>query len=487
MIPSEPPLVLSWPSSGRRACLAESAAGFVENARRHGREATFLISTDLGWPELDPGLRAGLEAQGWREGEVGPFRILDRRARLDLIEGLKADFDPELLRYALFPHPDGQGWGCNVNASLLASAGSFLVSCDDDIFCEPVRRSGASATGVDAGPVCDPAADPARALYSEDFSVSEPRWFRNREELLGAVEPTEVDVIGAYRAFLGRTRLEIFGKDDAGLGGRASGAGSPILLVNPGTYGDSGMGAARSVLCLEGESREALMADYEGLKLSREVLRVAPSPVVSPSSQLLMTQTGLDNRIPLPPLLTYGRNSDGLFAVLLRLVYPGSLSAYLDFGFLHSPPEPRTSSYEGLVGFRPGLAELVMAAALVVRPSAPDPVGRYRGLGKALTDLAALPDPGFAEAVHAAWSSGVESYARLLSNSLDRYGREPASWTCDVEAHLAAIEAACSEPRAAFGSGGCGLDPGQARRHFDLYGRLLGIWPALHAKMALSG
>ena len=484
MIPSKPPLVFSWPSSGRRACLAESVAGFVENAGRYGQEASFLVSTDLGWPELDPGLRARLGAQGWRDGRKGDegdgrFRILDGRARLGLIEALKADFDPELLRYALFPHPDGRGWGCNVNASMLASAGCLLVSCDDDIFCEPGRRSGASAA--------DAVADPALALYSDDFSVSEPRWFRKRAELLEAVEAIEVDVVGAYRAFLGKSRLGLFGEDDASLGTRTSCPDSPILLTSPGTYGDSAMGAARSVLCLEGEAREALMADYEGLKLSREVLRVAPLPTVSPSSQLLLTQTGLDNRLPLPPLLTYGRNSDGLFAVLLRLVYPGSLSAFLDFGFRHDPPEARFSSREDLVGFRPGLVELVMASVLAARPSASSPEGRFADLGRVLCGLAALPEADFAEAVHAAWVSGIEGYAGLLVDLLGRYGREPSSWALDVEAHLASVEASLAGPEVLFGTSGCGLEPGRARCHFDLYGRLLAAWPGLHARMSSLG
>lgn len=480
MISSEPHLVFSWPSSGQRACLAKSAAGFVENARLYGQDARFLISTDLGWSELDPGLRAGLEALGWSTGGAGgSFQVCDGQARLDLIEMLKADFDPELLRYALFPHPDGRGWGCNVNASMLAGSGCLLVSCDDDIFCEPARRAGASMEG--------PACDTGKALYSEDFSVSEPRWFRSREELLGAIEPTGLDVIGAYRAFLGRSRLELFGEDDASLGVRTSGPDSPILLVSPGTYGDSAMGASRSVLCLEGESRETLMADYPRLRLSREVLRMAPCPAVSPSSQLLMTQTGLDNRRPLPPFLTYGRNSDGLFSVLLRLIYPGSLSAYLDFGFLHAPPEPRSATYQDLVGFMPGLAELVMASALSMRPSAQSPSGRFKDLGKALSGLAALPDEDFARAVHAAWSAGIEGYVGLLGDLLERHGPEPASWALDVEAHLVSVEAALAAPEAIFGLRGCGLSPSQARLHFDLYGRLLGVWPELHARMSLQG
>lgn len=71
-----------------------------------------------------------------------------------------------------------------------------------------------------------------------------------------------------------------------------------------------------------------------------------------------------------------------------------------------------------------------------------------------------------------------------LESLLDRYGGEPAAWADDVGEHLDAVNAALSEPTSLFGESGCGLSIEQVRRHFERYGRLLAVWPALHAACA---
>jgi hypothetical protein len=385
-----------------------------------------------------------------------PIEVRDRASRAELFGRLGADFDRELLEYALLPSPDGMGWGCNVNFSFLRAAGKLLVSTDDDIFCLPGRLSSLR--------------DAAReAVFSREYYPGELFYCRDRGALLAEVEAAEVDVLGAYRRFLG-----------------AEAEGGRVLVASPGSYGDSAMGSSNTILSLEGHARERLAADYEGLRYSRELIRIPSRDAVSKSSQLMMTQTGFDDRASLPPFLPYGRNPDGLAAVLIRLLYPESLSAFLDFGLLHSPEETRRAGRPELCGYRPHLSALVMAVAVANRPprSLADPAERFLFLGDAIADAGSQKAGRFVDLVYEALAPSLMAHIEGLESLLDRYGREPAAWAADVEEHLGAVNAALSEPSSLFGEAGCGLSIERARRHFDRFGRLLAVWPDLHAASA---
>jgi hypothetical protein len=435
---------------------------------------------------LAPGLAESLADVERRFGF--PIEVRGRASRAELFRRLGPDFDHELLEYALLPSPDGMGWGCNVNFSFLKAAGRLLVSTDDDIFCLPGRPAslGAVPTGaVPTGAVptgATPGATSAEAVFSREFYPGELIYCRDREALLAEVEAAEVDVLGSYRRFLG--------VEAAGLLGPESGAprAGRVLVASPGCYGDSAMGSSNTLLSLEGGSRERLAADYEALRYSRELIRIPPHNAISRSPQLMMTQTGFDDRAPLPPFLPYGRNPDGLAAVLIRLIYPESLSAYLDFGLFHSPEEPRRAGRPELCGYRPHLSALVMTVALAYRPgvSVSGAAERFRVLGGAIADSGRLRPGAFVELIHGALAPSLEAHVAGLEALLDRYGGEPAAWAEDVGEHLDAVNAALSEPTSLFGEGGCGLSIEQVRRHFDRYGRLLAAWPELHAACAAT-
>ncbi len=451
--------MLAWPSAGRRLCLLDSLESLERNVRVAGREAAFLVASDGPGSGLAPGLAEGLKGIEARYGiRIGLSNLESRR---EAIAGLTGRAYRELLEYALLPCSDGPGWGVNVNAAMLASAGRLLVSTDDDVFCRPARpraRRG-DAVGGDASAVA----------FSKAFQNGDLLYYPSREALLASLEEVEVDVIGSYERLLG-PRPE----------GR-------VLAACPGMYGDSAMGSARSRLAFEGRSREALMAGgYEALSLSRELARIADRTTVSTSAQLIMTQAAFDNRVPIPPFLPLGRNPDGLCAVLTRLIYPDSLTAYLDFGLLHAPPEPRAHARADLVGYRPGLAELVMALAIACRPDAgvTEPGERFGALGNALGELATLRNADLVEALHASWALYLSSYAERLESLLERYGRSPEPWAADVDEHIDAVNEYLREPSALFGSTGCGLSVDGVRRHLRLYGGLLAAWPDLHALYA---
>jgi hypothetical protein len=462
--PGHEALSLAWPTAGKRACLAQSVESLAKNAADHGKTASLLIVSDSQGHTIAPAILARIEETARRYGfPLETFGLLSREM---VFEELGRDIDRELLEYALLPSPDGAGWGCNVNLSFLKTAGSLLVSTDDDVLSIPARIR-------ELGP------SDGRVRHSQEFYPGDFFFYRDREALLSGMEEIDVDILGRYLECLGH------GADSLLDRGSLESVERPVLIASPGMYGDSAMGNNILVLELEGRSRERLMeSGYEELRYSREVARIPARPALGQSVQLMMTQTGFDNARPLAPFLPYGRNPDGMCAFLTRILYPDSHTAYLDFGLLHAPPEPRVSSPGDLYDFAPRLSTFIMSVAALNRP-APSIIAladRFEALGDALLDASELSSSSFDDLVYDLWSRGAEARIEKMETLLDRYDRSLAAWAADVEKHIEAIEAILGEPTALFGERGCGLSIASVRRHFGLYGRLLAIWPELHAR-----
>ncbi len=457
-------VVFAWPTAGRRAGLVESVEGFARNLAEHGRVAPVLVATDFPYEGLDPAVAAETAASARAHGL--PFLVSDAKARERFLNRLEGDFDPETAGYAFLAHPDGKGSGRNYNAIMLAAAGGIAVSTDDDVLCRPaVRRGGRGASTT----AFTKAAFPLDYLYRKD-----------REEILADIEPVDVDVAAEHLRFLGAGAAELTD------GQLPNGAGI-VTVTSPGTYGDSGFGRARTVLSLKGRARDEMTArGYSELKYSREVLRIAETNLVGPSMSFMAMQSGWDCRGLLPPFLPVGRNPDGFFAFVHRLLDPSSLTAFLGFGFLHDSREQRSFEPESLTDFKPYLSELLMALALRCRPSSGTEgvKERFRELSENLGEAASLGTSGFAHFLHDAWSEGAGAYATSLEEALDG-DCLPEEWGKDTQAHLEAVYEMLREPSYLFGKRGCGLSVEQVRNHAAGYGRLLGIWPDLLEAAAL--
>ena len=73
---------------------------------------------------------------------------------------------------------------------------------------------------------------------------------------------------------------------------------------------------------------------------------------------------GLANEHHLAPFFPAGRNTDGLFSILLRRLYPDSTTVWHPAGYLHNHPEKRFFDETALTDFAPRLAELADALAV---------------------------------------------------------------------------------------------------------------------------
>lgn len=385
------------------------------------------------------------------EKTIPSLKIFGLKERKNTIEALSESFDKELLHYALFPPEDGTGWGVNVNASMLYSSGNILISTDDDIISKPKKLSASflsqmnTAFSLENSESLQKVSDEQLLLY-----------YKTKEELLSSLENTECNPLQSY--------LDIFNANKK--------SKEPILWINPGLYGDTGMGSARGTLSLTGSSRSFLLQDYDALKLSGQAINCHTKTLISKKTNLMAGQTAFYNKVPLAPFLPYGRNCDGLSGLLTRLIYLKSKSAYTDFLVEHQIDAARINSVASLINLKPNLADLAMAHAIVNQSENEDAFYYY---GEVFSSLARLSNAAFVDHLHGAFSLQFQAVIDYYEELLERYNHQPISWANDMKKHIEKIQEKLLDPMSIFGENGCGLSIEKTKFHFEHYGELLKI------------
>jgi hypothetical protein len=382
---------------------------------------------------LELGKRAGL-----------PVRYAgaeEKRAFADeLIRQLEPEgIDRELIEFALFdPYGLGHSHGANINAFLLSTQGELALKLDDDTLCR----------------FASPAEPLAGLTLSSRTDVTSLRLFPDRSSLERAFALRESDPLRAHEALLGRSVAGCL----AGLDARSvhcEEAGTELLQLlesHParvaatmaGIHGDSGMGSSRYFLSLTGNGREALVDSedsYRAALRSRQLLRVVPCPTISQGELFMSMCCGFDNRGLLPPFFPVLRNSDGLFAHVLRRCLPEAMIGHLPLAVEHRPPEARRFAAEEPRSITVRLMDLLI---LLVRTFQPGPgVGesskRLCSLGNHLLDVSSLHPTEFEEYLRRLWVLEMARDIDHLERLLNMFKGEPDYWAEDVEAYLEAI------------------------------------------------
>jgi hypothetical protein len=202
-------LDLCYPSALRRDSLFSAISSLLSHEVNANIEVGIYTDNPSATP---PFVKEGIEGLK-KKGVFCTLHYLEKRK--ETIENLARNFDKELLNYALLPPEDGIGYGVNVNTSMLGSAGSILISCDDDIISKPARIKPAL---LDALLEKMPSADKKEG--DDDRLLL---YFTNRENLLDTVEEVDVNILQAY--------LDLFRQNEEKNGKISE---NPILWINPG-------------------------------------------------------------------------------------------------------------------------------------------------------------------------------------------------------------------------------------------------------------
>jgi hypothetical protein len=375
----------------------------------------------------------------------------------------------EIVDFALFGDASCErSTGANRNCLLLDTAGSLLLSVDDDTLCQI-------------------AGAPERETELSFFSGYDPTelwFFPDRARAIQSVSFVDVDALGCHEALLG--------SDVAGLGGPPEESGRVTMTLN-GLVGDSGMASPRYYLTLTDESRDRLVASPEAYRSaleSREILRCVRQQAITDGPFCMTTFLGLDNRLLLPPFFPVQRNSDGIFGMMLHKCVEESHTAFLPWILLHAPESPRV--------FTPGdlwadagavrMPDLVIDSILSHESHTGNlpAAERFAALGKHLRWLGSLNSPEFEARLRSVQQFRNFAFSTVLESQLRTYGGAPGFWANDVRRMIELMsKASAAEDHLVPRDLRQGRDAGEARRLgqelIGKFGELLVAWPALAA------
>jgi hypothetical protein len=445
--------------------LAACLESYVENCRRHGREAQFVITDDSPGTDAQDQTKAALRVLRARTG--APIRYGGRRERRVYADALSREsaIPAEIVRFALFGDDRcAPSTGGNRNSLLLDTVDARVLSVDDDTQCRIALSPDAEET----------------LAFSSDYDPTEFWFFPDRASAIAFSSFVDVDVLQCHEALLGNAVTDAH---HPALSGR-------IAISLQGLVGDSGMTSPRYFLGLAGPSRERLVASagaYRSAFRSREVFRAVRRPTVSASPFCMTTCFGFDNGSLLPAFFPVQRNADGIFGFVSQTCVAGSRVAFLPSAVVHSPAAPRAfvpdEIWTDAASVR--MADVVIACVVAHGGGStpPDAATRMVRLGQHLQWLGSLELSDFEAYVRTLLQHRRMAFITVLQSRLHACGGQPRFWADDVERMIALLSRA--EDAVVPRDLRHGSDLDQARRlSHELvarFGQLLEAWPTIVA------
>jgi hypothetical protein len=438
--PPPPPVgIIGFPTGGNRvALLARALESFAVNLRQHGRTAEFVVADSSTRPEHQAAFRAKAGALAKTCGFPVSYSGEDERRKF-AAELVKRDAcDPRAIEFALLD-PLGTGFACgaNRNALLLHGVGGLLCSVDDDVVCRFSTLPEIRPERVSMFSNCDPFA----------------RWlFPDRASAMEAAEDVERDFLAAHEEFLGRSVGEFFPAGmtandlslvDAGddLLRRLAVAPARIRTSYLGHFGDPGIPSSTYYLFYERANRDRLTAseeDYRAALASRSVLAAAPALSIGDASVSPGMAMGFDHRELLPPFFPVLHAEDFVFGSTVWQCCAGSVAGHQPLAILHDPPPGKSILLPTDLGpqrrvvlfeFAHLLRRVIRDVELAQRATTAD---RTRALGRALSELAAMPLADFMEVLRQKLLEHESEKLGYLDKQLEQDDL-PDFWRRDVE------------------------------------------------------
>jgi hypothetical protein len=490
-VPPTPIGTIGFPTGGNRVpLLVRAVESFAANLRAHGRKAEFIVADSSTRPEQRAAFRAaaaelsrGLEMEVLYSGE-------EERRRFAEALIARAGCRPEAVEFALFD-PLGTGFACgaNRNALLLHGAGRMLCSVDDDVICRLALPPELRSARVSLFSNCDP------------FS----RWlFADRESALETARFVERDFLAAHEELLGRSVGGLcpadlpaaeFSLADAGddLLRRLELGAARVRTTFLGHVGDPGIPSSCYYLYYDGDNRRRLTqneAHYRAALASRSVLSAVPALSIGDSSVSPGMAMGLDHRELLPPFFPVLHAEDFIFGATVWQCCPGAVAGHQSLCVLHEPGPGKSILLPSDLGparrvvlfeFAHLLRRVILDFEPAQRASAVD---RTQALGRALSELAAMPLVDFVEVLRAKTLEHESEKLGYLEDRLKDEQDAPDFWRRDVENFLLqAREALTADDFDIPYDLKTGRTPAENRvfmqQLFARYGQLLQEWPAM--------
>jgi hypothetical protein len=469
-------------TADRPDALRRALNSYLQNWRRHDRHPGIIV--------ID-GSHSGAAAReviakAHRDG-TAPVTYIGPRQRQRLRRAAEAaGFPRDVISWALLDPPACYAAGASRNLLTLATAGTPIITLDDDTSCS-LRIFAWHEDGV---------------AFIGHGDPRETMWFDSRQESTNAGQCVDVDLMGLHEAVLGQElRLLQNGGQSCCDMRRAcrhlalavqGACGARLRATWLGLAGDAAQYCPHWNLFASGATRELMATEENAFRLalsSREVARAVRRTTVTDEAALMMYCAGLDNSKMLPPFNPVGFNEDGLFGALLRLCDPSAYIAQIPVAVVHdsirpSVYEPRAPRSASQVRLAEVIVRMLQSSAAGFVTQSPDE--RLRNIGRHLCAWSGLKPAEFAWQLKRVVLDLKWQLLNMCQSVVASGFDYPEYWRRELAEYR---EAACSS----F------ADPGfyipieygalsvleerveAVRRHVGMFGRLLLVWPDLWA------
>jgi hypothetical protein len=305
--------------------------------------------------------------------------------------------------------------GMNRNAILLRLPGKRIISADDDILFHYLAYKKSERF---LEKIC------ARRVYqniqgSPFFAFSEHDW----EEFQKHLVPYTGNPFGEFERVLGASAQQ--------LGYAAYPLEGPIRIAMSGVYGGRWYSSAFAVADANPLQQKMWknQAEYDEAKTNPHALLLIPAINIRTDPFLVAAHIGYDGRDLLPPFLPHIRNDDGIWAFMVRAMYPESPICQFPFAIshdrdIHRPLPPLSDLHAAMTAN--GLMRLLIAL-FQANMQAGTPEEYLVSMGMALTDAAGLPEATWRELTMELYLEMQGSQIAHLEQKLEQIRRRSCS------------------------------------------------------------
>jgi|GEM_PF-3448310 len=382
---------LGWITRDRTESVKKSVESFIENLPKVDNEFDFIVFDDS-TPENYNNNKRNIEYL--KKKHKLSIKLVGENERKELIERLslilKNKVPKHVIEYGLMGLSGvNHRTGANRNAFLLFTTGRYSLLSDDDVFCQ-ISKNGK---------------DEKLTITSDASSFdTETIFFNDKNELNNKVKFDHNDPIGIHQLLLGHSIGSLTPKfnGNVSLNGitpkftnDSLNSDKKVRVTMMGAAGDSGAGSPISKVFFPEHKLVSLISDAENFQAklySRTVLQSHKSLTVGAPNFLLGMNLGIDNTELLPPFHPNFRNSDGIFASVLRKCFHNCYIGHLPYAISHIPPEERPVDDSDLTSTSVRIPDTLRFSIDEFNNKAVSTVEGLKSLGSYLIDISKRSD-----------------------------------------------------------------------------------------------
>ncbi|MCG6188130.1 hypothetical protein [Maribellus maritimus] len=279
--------------------------------------------------------------------------------------------------------------GANRNAFLLFTTGKFSLLTDDDIFCQISKNGDDEKLTITS--------DASYADVSSEFFIGQEEL--NNKLVFDHHNPVNIHqkllghsmggLIQEYRNQINLTRIiPNYIVDNLN-------TEKKVRITMMGAAGDSGAGSPILKIFVPSNNLVPLISDTDNFlskMYSRTVLQSHKSLTVGSPRFLLGMNLGFDNTELLPPFHPNFRNSDGIFASVLKKCFSNAYIGHLPYAISHIPPYERPVDVSDLTSTSSRIPDVLMFSINEFKNTSITVEGGLKSLGVYLSDISKRSD-----------------------------------------------------------------------------------------------